>query len=206
MQLFYILERKRNALCPVPPRPQHAELDLPIRLANDEIVAAGDEPSQIDEGLSFDSHESGDKCFQDMNIVPGHRAAPSKKVRTRTKIRALRRPRPHPNSCPEIMMAEDWIEKWHTKRPASQKCLVLPSQLRAYSLWHEQQLDVSAAAALLRDPPLKKATVAAYVLDAIRFERLPFEKERIMPLVECLHFSGRYRYQAFLKSNEIGNA
>lgn len=184
-----MLEGKRNALCPVPPRPQHAELDLPIRLANDEIVAAGDEPSQIDEN---------------MNIVPGNRrAAPSKKVTSKTRIRAVRRPRP--NSCPEIMKAEDWIEKWRTKRPASQKCLVFPSQLRAYSLWHEQQLDVSAAAALLRDPPLKNATVAAYVLDAIQLEQLPFEKERIMPLVACLHLYSRSKYEAFLKRNEVGS-
>lgn len=198
-----MLDGKRNALCPVPPRPQHAELDLPIRLANDEIIAAGDEPSQIDEGLSSDLHKPGDESSQNMNIVSGHRrAAPSEKVRSKTKIRALRRPRP--NSSPEIMKAEDWIEKWRTKRPVNQKCLVLPSQLRAYSLWHEQQLDVSAAAALLRDPPLKNATVAAYVLDAIQLERLPFEKERIMPLVECLHLYSRSKYEAFLKRNEVG--
>lgn len=197
------MEAKRNALCPVPPRPRHAELNLPIRLANDEIVAAGDEPSQIDGGVSFDPDESGDKSFQDMNIATRHRAAPSKKARTKTKIKVVRHRRP--NSRPEIMMAEDWIEKWHTKRSPTHKCLVMPSKLRAYSLWHEQQIDVSAAAALLRDPPLKKATVAAYVLDAIRLERLPFEKERIMPLVECLHLSGRYKYEAFLKRNDIGN-
>lgn len=203
-----MLEWKRNSLCPVPPRPQHAELDLPIRLANDEIIAAGDEPSQIDEGISnetfaSDSHGSGDKSSQDMKIVPGHRAASSNKVREKTKIKS--RQRRNPNSRPEIIMAEDWIEKWRTKRPPTQKCLVLPSQLRAYSLWHEQQFDLSAAAALLRDPPLKKATVAAYVLDAIRLERLPFEKERILPLIECLHLSSRYKYEAFLKRNDVGN-
>lgn len=197
------MEAKRNALCPVPPRPRHAELNLPIRLANDEIVAPGDEPSQIDGGVSFDLDESGDKSFQDMNITSGHQAAPSKKSRTKAKIKVARQRRS--NSRPEVMMAEDWMEKWHTERSPTQKCLVSPSQLRAYSLWHEQQIDVSATAAILRDPPLKKSTVAAYVLDAIRLEQLPFEKERIMPLVECLHLSGRYKYEAFLKRNGIGN-
>lgn len=198
-----MLEAKRNALCPVPPRPRHAELDLPIQLANGGVVAAGDEPSQIDGSVPFDPDESGDKSFRDMNIAPGHRAAPSTKARTKTKIKVVGHRRP--NSRPEIMMAEDWIDKWHTKRSATHKCLVMPSQLRAYSLWHEQQIDVSTAAALLRDPPLKKSTVAAYVLDAIRLEQLPFEKERIMPLIECLHLAGRYKYEAFLKRNGIGN-
>lgn len=193
------MDGKRNALCPVPPRPQHAELDLPIRLGNDEIIAAGEEPSQIDEGV----YSPGDESSQNINISPGHRRAePSKKARSKTTIRAVRYPRS--NSCPEIIKAKDWIEKWRTKRQASQKCLVLPSQLRAYFLWHEQQLDVSAAAVLLRNPPLKNATVAAYVLDAIQLEQLPFEKQRIMPLVECLHPYRRRKYQAFLKRNEVG--
>lgn len=198
-----MLEAKRNGLCPVPPRPRHAELNLPIRLANDEIVAAGDEPSQIDEGVSFDQGESGDKSFQDMNLMPDHRAAPSKESRTKTTIKMARQRRL--NSGPEVVMAEDWMKTWHTKRSPDQKCLVSPAQLRAYSLWHEQQIDVSATAAILRDPPLKNSTVAAYVLDAIRLEQLPFEKGRIMPLVECLHLSGRYKYEAFLKRNGIGN-
>lgn len=197
------MEAKRNALCPVPPRPRHAELNLPICLANDEIVAAGDEPSKIDGGVSFGSDESGDKSFQDMDITPGHRAAPSKESRTKARIKVARQRRL--NSRPEVMMAEDWMEKWHTERSPTQKCSVSPSQLRAYSLWHEQQIDVSATAAILRDPPLKKSTVAAYVLDAIRLEQLPFEKGRIMPLVECLHLSARYKYDAFLKRNGIGN-
>lgn len=198
-----MLEAKRNALYPVPPRPQHAELNLPIRLANDEIVAAGDEPSQIDGVVSFDPDEQEDKSFQDMNITPGHRAASSKTARAKTKRKVFRHRRP--NSRPEIVMADDWIERWHTKRSPTQECLASPSQLRAYSLWHEQQIDVSAAAALLRDPPLKESTVAGNVLDAIRLEQLPFEKERIMPLVECLHFFARHKYQAFLKRNDIGN-
>lgn len=197
------MEAKRNALRPVPPRPQHAELNLPIRLANDEIVAAGDEPSQIEGVVSFDRDESGDKSFPDMNITPGHRAVRSKKTRTKTKIKVVRHRRL--NSHPEIMIAEDWIDKWRTKRSPTQRCLVSPYQLRAYSLWHEQKIDVSAAAALLRDPPLKQSTVAGYVLDAIRLEQLPFEKERIMSLVECLNLSGRYKYEAFLKSNGTSN-
>lgn len=188
-----MLEGKRNALCPVPPRPEHAELNSPIRLADDEIAATGEEPSQRD----------GNESFQDMKIVPVHRAAPSKKVRTKANKRAVRRP--GPKSCPEITKAEDWIEKWRTKRPSTQRCLVISSQLRAYYLWHEQKFDISAVAALLRDPPLKQATVATYVLDAIRLERLSFEKDRIMPLIECLHSTSKPKYASFLKRNEVGN-
>ena len=42
-QLYHILEAKRKNLIPTPPRPAHAELDLPIRLANGQTVAAWNE-------------------------------------------------------------------------------------------------------------------------------------------------------------------
>ncbi|KAI9795892.1 MAG: hypothetical protein M1833_006619 [Piccolia ochrophora] len=44
LHLFDCLEAKRNALDPVPPRPAHADLNLPIRLASGAAVVATDEP------------------------------------------------------------------------------------------------------------------------------------------------------------------
>ncbi|KAI6089487.1 ribonuclease H-like protein, partial [Hypoxylon rubiginosum] len=52
-------------------------------------------------------------------------------------------------------------------------------QLRAYYMWHDQGLDPATIAQLLRDPPLKMATVTGYILSAIQVEKLPVNKERL---------------------------
>ncbi|KAI4138773.1 MAG: hypothetical protein L6R39_006618, partial [Caloplaca ligustica] len=44
-QLYHILNNKRLALAPTPPLPAHAELNLPIRLANGQTVAEYEDPS-----------------------------------------------------------------------------------------------------------------------------------------------------------------
>ncbi len=43
--LYHVLETRRRAMTPVPPRPAHAELNLPIRLANGQTVATWNESS-----------------------------------------------------------------------------------------------------------------------------------------------------------------
>ncbi|MCJ1395897.1 hypothetical protein MMC18_008783 [Xylographa bjoerkii] len=43
LQLYDVMEGKRKALKPIPPRPEHAELDLPIRLAKGETIITDDE-------------------------------------------------------------------------------------------------------------------------------------------------------------------
>ncbi|MCJ1322850.1 hypothetical protein MMC15_008200 [Xylographa vitiligo] len=45
LQLYDVMEGKRKSLEPTPPRPEHAELDLPIRLATSESVTTDDEPN-----------------------------------------------------------------------------------------------------------------------------------------------------------------
>ena len=44
LQLYDVMEGKRKALESAPPRPEHAELDLPIRLGTGQIVITDDEP------------------------------------------------------------------------------------------------------------------------------------------------------------------
>ena len=43
LQLYYILEAKRSALEPTPPRPAHVELNLEIRLADGQTVDTSDQ-------------------------------------------------------------------------------------------------------------------------------------------------------------------
>lgn len=55
VQLYHILEAKRKALEPTPPRPAHAELNLPIRLANGQTVESFEEASESIEAASIDA-------------------------------------------------------------------------------------------------------------------------------------------------------
>lgn len=59
------------------------------------------------------------------------------------------------------------------------------------------------AAALLRDPPLLNATVATYVLDALRAEKLPFEKERLAALILHVPPAMKGRYKRFFEKAGI---
>lgn len=47
--LYHVLEAKRKALNPVPPRPAHAELNLPILLANGKPVPTRDDSQEPEE-------------------------------------------------------------------------------------------------------------------------------------------------------------
>lgn len=188
LQLFYALEGKRKALSPSPPRPSHAELNLPIQLAKNETISTDDESSEVsDEGPSAPSDISPSikevACgFRDLVIEDSTASRPISKT---PKTRPLQ---PSTSKLgPEFNAANDWIMKWRGTLSPTYKPRAQPTQLRAYALWHEQQLDVNQAASILRDPPLKDTTVAAYIVQSLLMEGLPFKRNRIADVFECLH-------------------
>ncbi|MCJ1257067.1 hypothetical protein MMC24_004892 [Lignoscripta atroalba] len=193
LQLYDIMEGKRKALSPTPPRPAHAELNLPIRLANGQTVATYDEPEEVlkenvaDNDQLVDMEEMA-REFLDIAIEDnGKFQAP---------IKPKQSP-PDSQKSSEIVTAEDWIRRWRSDLPKNYKSKVTPAFLRAYSLWHHQEKSVAEAAALLRDPPLQTSTVSNYILEAIRMESLPFVAGRLPDVFEHLHESiARGRYQS----------
>lgn len=107
------------------------------------------------------------------------------------KAKAQQTPRaprpPKPPRCPDtpkdprIAAAEEWLAGFRS-RAANQGRTVRarPASLRAYHLWHgHDDLDPASLAALLRDPPLQTNTVVTYILDAVSFESLPYQKARL---------------------------
>ena len=100
---------------------------------------------------------------------------------------------------PEVSAANSWVVQWRSTLSPDYKPRAWPYQLRAYALWHKQQYAVTTTAALLRDPPLQPATVATYILEALRAESLPFEFTRLMEVLEHLPESSQARYEGFLK-------
>lgn len=64
--------------------------------------------------------------------------------------------------------------------------MTTPVRLRAYYIWYRNEdLCPADIAALLRDPPLLTSTVAAYVMDAIQTEKLPYPTRRLHKEVVC---------------------
>jgi hypothetical protein len=47
--LYHVMEAKRRALDPVPPRPAYAELNLPILLADGKFLAVQDDSQDVEE-------------------------------------------------------------------------------------------------------------------------------------------------------------
>lgn len=104
---------------------------------------------------------------------------------------------------PEVSAANSWVVQWRSTLSPDYKPRASTYQLRAYALWHEQQHAVITTAALLRNPPLQTATVATYILEALRTERLPFEVARLVEVLKYLPVSSQARYGSFLKRSGV---
>ncbi len=184
LQLFDVMEGKRKALDPVPPRPAYAELNLPIRLADGMVVPTSDEQPNVDEDIINDDGKSPDiesmaREFLDLAVEDDTNSTTSPpKSATRTKPPPAPKA-PKPPKAPQIICAEEWVSAWRLSLPNSYKPRATPAYLRAYTLWHEQNLNVQEIAAILRKPPLQQSTVATYILEAIRLEKFDHNKDRI---------------------------
>lgn len=199
LQLFNTMESKRKALDPSPPRPEHAELNLPIRLATGQTVEAYEEPEEAAEKPTSDeaedprgeplpapSIEEMAREFLDIAIEDGDARKPSA---TATKP-------------PEVLTADAWVAEYRTSRPADARTKATAAFLRAYSLWHHQEVEVGDAARLLRDPPLQVSTVCCYILEAVRIDKLPFEVERLRQVLRQVEGTGGGRYAGLRKMVE----
>ena len=102
----------------------------------------------------------------------------------------------------EYDLATTWAQNYFqsTIPPSSS---TLPSRiratsphLRAYHLWHSQELSLDDIASHIRDPPLSHSTVISYILQAISLERLEYDKammrDVLMELPPSLR-KGRWR-------------
>lgn len=201
LQLFYVLESKRQALVPTPPRPAHAELNLPIRLADGQTVATVDEIPEItdevegeaDHGTEVSVQELsrdiqaidlGDSSLHldsDFSLVPD--APPEASSTSRSSSRIPDGESVSLPPSPELRIANTWVEQFVKARsPPTTKPYAKPAELRAYALWHGQSLDIPFVAKLLRNPPLQNATVAGYIGKAIGSEMLPYDSARVPQL------------------------
>ena len=166
---------------PVPPLPRHAELNLPIRLADGADIPTSDDgldpPDGEDDGKvgpvlsprylrslgdSINIEPDGEDSEPILQQTPKRRSSPTKSA----------------PKDPITIDAEAWAVQYRLLRANAARA-TMPS-LRAYRIWHcNAQLDPEAIAKLLRDPPLQTATVVNYILEAIRLEKLPYDAARL---------------------------
>jgi hypothetical protein len=205
VHLFDTMELKRLALDPVPPCPYHAEEEKPIRIAegleiptDEEADAEEPEPPPTKRAQKKLSPSYLAKASESLELDPDFevplpethiptpfptRSRPTSSKSTSAQPTASFKSIPEPKN-PLIIAATLAAEKYrttHFQNRASQ-----PS-LRCYFLWHENpELSLTDIAALLREVPLAKSTVVSYILDAIKFERVPYERERLKDVLGML--------------------
>jgi hypothetical protein len=214
--LYDALECKRKQLRPVPPRPYHAELNLPIRLASGVVIATTDD--------AVDDFEPNKRSTTDSPVAPAsvleaaaeniqieddaEQYFTSSVIRAKPKMRPTD-PRSPSTSAPRpqsLVSAASWAVAHRASHPPPSPSGNSPptatfSALRVYALWfYNSSLSIPEIASMLRDPPLRNSTVAAYILDSVRLEKLPFEKERLKKVLQVISDSRTlWRYKGLWK-------
>lgn len=200
--------------------PYDAELNLPIRLAEEGSVA--DSSEDDDDEFDSESHTTEgettvitesfvatvrDTLYIESELQPDAASVPSHDSDGHSRAAKFGRPTPKPrvsNGAASSATAQDsassaspaaravdarvaagdaWATRYQEDRKSQQ--LQRPvqasrSRLRAYHIWHANDaLRPEDIARLLREPPLLTSTVANYILEAILFEKLPFERDRL---------------------------
>lgn len=106
---------------------------------------------------------------------------------------------------PEYNLATTWAREYlqstvpsPTSTAPSRIRATVP-HLRAYHLWHRQNLPLNDIASHLRDPPLSHSTVAGYILQAVTLERLDYDKETMREVMLDMPTAlrkGRWKWMA----------
>ncbi|KAL8810486.1 MAG: hypothetical protein Q9200_002539 [Gallowayella weberi] len=117
-QLYHVLNSKRLALSPTPPLPAHAELGLPIRLANGQTVAdykelPPEEPSSDDEERAITPLPSTEGIAEDVLNLQIEDTNPSPRTaRTLEKDPPNPKPSASLSSHPSVVAAFAWAARY----------------------------------------------------------------------------------------------
>lgn len=104
---------------------------------------------------------------------------PAAKPSTPKKVAAKASKPAPPLKDPRVMAAEVWLMEYKATLPHG-KPTAGAAALRAYFLWHANiDLDPASIGTLLREPPLQIGTVTRYILEAVKQEKLPYDKVRL---------------------------
>ena len=199
-------------------------MNLPIRLANGQTVAAYDEApenleeSSTDAGLDLTisieelARDFLNLKFEDLSATPeqctgrkSYKPSQFPKPFSTSSVPASSdsssssaTPTPNKPLHPDVIKANSWVTSYMNSLPSDRNVVAKPAELRAYHLWCHQELEINHIASRLRDPPLVTGTVAGYILRAIQVEHLPFPKRSVWALIPEVHISLRNVYKAMI--------
>ncbi|KAF3914739.1 hypothetical protein AA313_de0209236 [Arthrobotrys entomopaga] len=118
------------------------------------------------------------------------------------KPTAIRVPK---DPSPQLAKAYEWVKEY-AKTVPGEVLNAAVADLRCYSLWHHQNMDVEDVAAACRDPPLTTGYVATRILNAVREEQnLTYDATRLLWVFRDLPEQGARRFFA-LKSAALAHA
>ncbi|KAL2068714.1 hypothetical protein VTL71DRAFT_15052 [Oculimacula yallundae] len=243
LQIYYTLEMKRKQLDPTPPRPYHAELNLPIRIAEGVEIPSDAEAEEVEpedpaESTPAPSRSSNTKKLSKKELEAAtetisledpeleyalfgrsptstsagsliHKTVPGAPSNSNSNSNSEPKPPSLFSSytSPLVHEAEtlasshlDQVHDRHVRRPNRNHLISSPSSsspspgfspsiaaahlrgrnLRTYFLWYNNpDLSLDDIGKLLRSPPLSARSVAIAILEAIRVERLEFQRARL---------------------------
>lgn len=201
VHLYAMLNHQREKLDPMPPMPFHVEHNQPIPRApglesssSDEAENAEEEDEELREagyGVSTLTPEQLKALGETIQIEAGEGDSNDNRVTTEATKAAKPKSRstasakpPTPQKDPKIIAAETWFMEYKATRPDG-KTKAGPAALRAYFIWHNNNdLSVDSIAQLLRDPPLQLLTVCGYILEAVKVERLAYDRVRLKQVLD----------------------
>jgi exonuclease 3'-5' domain-containing protein 2 len=198
LQLYHVMEHYRESLDPCPPRPYHAELCLPIRLADGASISTADENAEVleaDTEVTAASALSASFITSVRETIQVEVDGDSDSLLTvSTKTSSIRSTKARTKD-PRVIAAESWLADYRACKPVVRAA---PSAIRAYRIWFSSKdLTPEAVAALLRQPPLQTNTVVSYILEAIKLEKFAFDKARlrneVLGLLPKEILAGRYK-------------
>ncbi|KAF1984639.1 ribonuclease H-like protein, partial [Aulographum hederae CBS 113979] len=169
-RVFEALEEKRMAMNPRPPRPDCYALSIPSP-KNKTVDESAQTPPMAQARTSAPAVKSETSpTTLDAHPLPSLSPTTSE-------------PTPTDSNPSAFLAAEHWLTSFLTdlsSLPSPRKPRAPLSNLRAYAIWHlHPALSLEDVAATLRDPPLKTATVATYIMEAVKSESLPVDEKRL---------------------------
>jgi exonuclease 3'-5' domain-containing protein 2 len=196
VQLYAMLNHQRMKLDPMPPMPFHAEQNQPIPLAPGNESSSSDEAENTedeDEGIRDAGYKVSPlspaqlKAFgESVQVEAGEGDSTDNKatpVKVKPRVSAATK-QPAPPKDSRIVAAEAWLMEYKATRPGG-KTKAGGAALRAYFIWHaNDDLSVDDIAKLLRDPPLQLLTICGYILEAVKVEKLAYDRVRLRQVLD----------------------
>ncbi|KAF2157135.1 ribonuclease H-like protein [Myriangium duriaei CBS 260.36] len=208
-RLYDQLERMRKAMNPIPPLPAFYELAQPIILGNGlpppkrrarekfsgvsedttATTSVGDGMAKTAESLPASSHTETIIASNTDDVASEYASTMDQEAAEDPEVDRSEHGTPI-SSDPRLVAVEAWASSYRSERlqrSPSTRWTARPAAIRAYALWHQHDLAPEEVAQLLRDPPLKVATINSYIIEAVALDRqLPFDLGRLRAVFESL--------------------